>query len=254
MIDERPFSLEGRRAVVTGGARGLGLGMAKALAAAGAAVAVVARTATTVEQAIAEIGPKAVGIPFDVAGAAPMAELVDAAEAQLDGSVDIVLHAAGIQHREPAEMFNRDAWQRVLDVNLTAPFFLSQEIGRRQLEAGRAGSHIFVGSLTSHISVRDVVGYTASKSGIYGVLRNLSLEWSGRGIRANGIGPGYIQTEMTKALFDDTNRAQKILDRIPMGRYGTPEDMGGLAVFLASDASAYITGQLIMVDGGWSAS
>jgi NAD(P)-dependent dehydrogenase (short-subunit alcohol dehydrogenase family) len=140
-----------------------------------------------------------------------------------------------------------------LSVNLTAPFFLSQAVGRRQIEMGRHGSHIFVGSLTSMFSVRGVTAYTASKSGIYGVLRNLSTEWSGRGIRANGIGPGYIRTALTQALIDDPERGPQILNRIPMGRLGSREDMEGAAVFLASEASAYITGQMLMVDGGWSA-
>jgi NAD(P)-dependent dehydrogenase (short-subunit alcohol dehydrogenase family) len=228
--------------------------MARGLAEAGAAVALVARSESDLRSTAAAITGASVVVPADLSQVESLGELVDTVERELAGPVDIVLHAAGIQHREPAESFERADWERVLTLNLTVPFFLSQEIGRRQLRAQRPGSHIFVGSLTSHLSVRSVVAYTASKSGIYGVLRNLSLEWSGRDIRANGIGPGYIRTEITKELVDDPVRGQKLLDRIPMGRLGAPDDMIGTAVFLASDASSYVTGQLIMVDGGWSAS
>jgi 2-deoxy-D-gluconate 3-dehydrogenase len=248
------FSLEGKRAIVTGAGRGLGAAMAGGLAAAGATVALVSRSESELEQTSASLEGDTVVLPADVSDLGALVGLVDRAEAALGGAVDIVLHAAGVQHREPAEDFGRDEWQRVLDINLSAPFFLSQEIGRRQLEADRAGSHIFIGSLASQLSLRSTVAYTASKAGIYGVLRNLSLEWSSRGVRANGIGPGYIRTELTKALIDDPARGPKLLERIPMGRLGQPADMVGAAIFLASDASSYVTGQLLMVDGGWSAS
>lgn len=254
MADLSLFSLDGRRAIVTGAGRGLGAAMAEALATAGAKVALVARGAAELDVVAQRIGENAVAIPFDLSGGAGVSELVDSAETALAGPLDIVVHAAGIQHREPAETFASADWDRVLAVNLTAPFLLSQEIGRRQLQSGRPGSHIFIGSLTSSLSVPSVVAYTASKSGLYGVARNLSLEWSSRGIRANVIGPGYIRTQLTEALFDDPVRAAKLSDRIPIGRFGTPADMAGAVIFLASDASAYITGQLLMVDGGWSAS
>jgi NAD(P)-dependent dehydrogenase (short-subunit alcohol dehydrogenase family) len=111
-----------------------------------------------------------------------------------------------------------------------------------------------VGSLSSLLSIRGVTAYTASKSGVYGVVRNLSLEWSARSIRVNAIGPGYIRTQLTEALFADAEQRRRLMQRIPAGRFGTPQDLAGAAIFLASDASAYITGQLLMVDGGWSAS
>lgn len=246
------FTLKGRRVLVTGGGRGLGRAMAAGMSAAGGRVALVARTSQQVEQAVKEIGSNAAGVVGDVCSES-RSDLVDRVEEVLGGTIDVVLHAAGTQHRQPAEEFDRDAWDRVLDVNLTAPFLLSQEIGRRQLAAGQPGSHIFVGSLTSRLAVRDVIAYTASKSGLYGVARGLSEEWAGAGIRANAIGPGYFRTEMTDSLFHDADRYQKMLDRIPMGRFGDPEELAGTAVFLASDASSYITGQLLMVDGGWTA-
>ena len=248
------FSLEGKNALVTGAGRGLGAAMAKGLAEAGAAVALVARSEDALAETAAAISGRTSVIAFDLSELDGIPGLVDRAESTLGGPIDIVLHAAGTQYREPAETFPREAWERILSVNLSSPFLLSQEIGLRQLEAGQSGSHIFFGSLTSHLSVRSVVAYTASKSAIYGVVRNLSLEWSGRGVRVNGIGPGYIRTALTQDLVDDPVRGPKLLDRIPMGRLGKPEDMVGAVVFLASDASSYVTGQLVMVDGGWSAS
>ncbi|MCU1480695.1 MAG: short-chain dehydrogenase/reductase [Subtercola sp.] len=248
------FSLSGKRALVTGAGRGLGAAMARGLADAGARVALVSRNEAELTATAATIGENACVVVADISDSNQTLDLVDRVERALDGPIDIVLHAAGIQHREPAETFGRQAWDDVIATNLTAPFFLSQEIGGRQLTAGRTGSHIFIGSLTSHLSVRGVSAYTASKSGIYGILRNLSLEWSARGVRANGIGPGYIRTALTQSLVDDPDRYRQLLERIPMGRLGSPDDMAGAAVFLASDASSYITGQLLMVDGGWSAS
>lgn len=248
------FSLEGKRALVTGAGRGLGLAIASGLAQSGAHVALVSRSQDELRTAAEGIGSAAMAFPSDVSARGAAAPLLDEAEDGLGGGIDIVVHAAGVQHREPAESFDPDAWDRVISINLTAPFLLSQELGKRQLEQGRGGSHIFIGSLSSHLSLPSVVAYTASKAGIYGVLRNLSLEWAGRGIRVNGLGPGYIRTKLTEAVFNDAERKQRMLDRIPMNRFGEPEELAGAAVFLASDASSYITGQLLMVDGGWTAS
>ena len=248
------FSLEGKRALVTGAGRGLGLAIAAGLADAGAQVALVSRSQDELSKAAAGIGPAARAFPADVSIRGAAAPLLDDVETGLGGEIDIVVHAAGVQHREPAETFSADEWDRVININLTAPFLLSQELGKRQLSKGRPGSHIFIGSLSSQLSLPAVVAYTASKSGIYGVLRNLSLEWAERGIRVNGLGPGYIRTKLTEAVFNDSERKAGMLQRIPMNRFGEPEELAGAAVFLASDASSYITGQLLMVDGGWTAS
>lgn len=245
------FSLQGKRILVTGGGRGLGRALAEGLHNAGGQIALVSRTPEQVDAAARSIGSRAVGLPGDV-GTEDPAKLLDRVESVLDGPVDVVLHAAGIQHRQPAEEFDRSAWEQVLHVNLTAPFLLSQEIGRRQLVDGRHGSHIFIGSVTSRNFVPNVAAYMATKSGIDGVTRSLSGEWSGSGVRANAIGPGYFRTEMTEPLFRDKERYQKMLDRIPMGRFGNPEELVGAAVFLASDAASYVTGQMLMVDGGWT--
>ncbi|MGI8394626.1 glucose 1-dehydrogenase [Leucobacter sp. W1038] len=247
------FSLQGRRALVTGAGRGIGAGLATGFAQAGAQVALVARNQDQLDQVAAEIGPATHALPFDVSHTAGISQLVDEAETALGGGIDIVLHAAGIQHREPAAEFDATEWQRVIDINLSAPFFLSQEIGRRQLERGSQGSHIFIASLGTTLGLPQIVAYTASKSGVMGVVRTLSLEWARHGIRVNGLGPGYVQTELTKAVFEDPERKQAMLSRIPMNRFSMPEDLAGAAVFLASDASSYLTGQLMMVDGGWTA-
>lgn len=248
------FSLHGKRALVTGAGRGLGRAMAEGLAGAGAQVALVSRTSTEIHEAATAIGERAVAHPADVSSSTDMPGLLDSIEDQLGGGVDIVLHGAGIQHRAPAVEFEREQWDRIISTNLTAPFLLSQEIGRRQMQRGQGGSHIFIGSLTSHISIPDVVAYTASKSGVYGVVRALSTEWAHHGIRVNGIGPGYFRTKLTEAVFADPERQQKMIDRIPMQRFGEPDDLSGAAVFLASSAAGYITGQLLMVDGGWLSS
>lgn len=254
MSTGNPFSLEGKRALVTGAGRGLGFAIANGLAQAGAQVALVSRSEDELQTAADAIGPAAAAFPADVAARGAASPLLNDVEKGLGGGIDIVVHAAGVQHREPAESFDADEWERVISINLTAPFLLSQELGKRQLEKGSTGSHIFIGSLSSHLSLPSVVAYTASKSGIYGVLRNLSLEWAGRGIRVNGLGPGYIRTKLTEAVFTDADRKARMLQRIPMNRFGEPEELAGAAVFLASDASSYITGQLLMVDGGWTAS
>lgn len=251
-MSTQAFSLQGRRAVVTGGGRGLGKAIAAGLAGAGATVAVVSRTAADVDDAADELGENVVPMALDVAGG-DVVSMVDAMEDALGGVIDILVHAAGVQHREPAEEFAAEEWERVMRINLTAPFRLSQEVGSRQLAGELRGSHIFIGSLTSLLSIQDAAAYTASKSGVYGLVRALSTEWSGRNIRVNGIGPGYFRTALTETVFADEKRYQKMLDRIPMGRFGEPDELAGAAIFLASDASSYITGQLLMIDGGWTA-
>jgi NAD(P)-dependent dehydrogenase (short-subunit alcohol dehydrogenase family) len=246
------FSLDGKRALVTGAGRGLGAAMAGALAEAGAQVALVSRSEDQVARTAEQIGARAFALPADVSDPASFASLVDRTETALDGPIDIVLHAAGVQHRNPASQFGRAEWDRVIAVNLSAPFFLSQEIGRRQIDDDRRGSHIFIGSLGSHLGLQNVVAYTASKSGVLGLIHTLAVEWAARGIRVNGIGPGYFPTELTKDLLADDERRERMLQRIPMGRFGEADDLCGAVVYLASDASSYMTGQLLMVDGGWT--
>ncbi|WIY81410.1 SDR family oxidoreductase [Propionimicrobium sp. PCR01-08-3] len=245
------FKLDGRRAIVTGGGRGIGQAMAQALGEAGAQVALVARTASQLRESTEQV-PNSVAVAADVM-TVDAAALLDDCEDALGGPADIIVHAAGFQHREPAVDFPREEWDRILQVHLTAPFLISQELGRRQIDAGRPGSHIFIGSLNNFQSVvPDIVAYAAAKSGIGGVVRAFSKEWSGKGIRCNGIAPGWVHTALTETLFSDWQRAKSINDRIPMGRLAEPSELGSVALFLASDASSYITGQMLVVDGGWT--
>lgn len=247
------FSLEGRRALVTGAGRGIGRAIAVGLAQAGCELVLTARSADQLDSTRDEISPQMSGrtLAFNLSDSNAIPGFLDRAEQ--DGPLDIIVHSAGTQHREAAVTFPRSAWDQVIAVNLTAPFLLSQELGRRQLERGQSASHIFVASLTSVLGLPDLVAYNAAKSGLMGVVRALSREWSQYGIRVNGVSPGYVETSMTKDLFADPARRSKLLDRIPMGQFGTPDQLAGPTIFLASDAARYVTGQLLIVDGGWAA-
>lgn len=239
------FSLDGRRALVTGAGRGLGQGVAIALGQAGAHVTLVARTPEQLEETAAQVEHSEV-LAGDVLEGASIVE-----RAEASGPIDIVVHCAGTTHRSSAVDFPAEEWERVIAVNLTAPFAISQELGRRQLARGQKGSHIFIASLAANIGLPNMAAYAASKTGLLGVVRALSTEWAGSGIRANAISPGYIPTALNKAVFDDPVRTAQLLARIPAGEFGTPAAIAYPAVFLASDASYYITGQQLVVDGGW---
>lgn len=222
--------------------------MAQGLAEAGAHVAAFARTPVQ-----DELGSGVFNLVGDVADTAHLGGLVDEAERVLGGTVDSVVHAAGVQHRAPAVDFPLDEWERLVKVNLTAPFFLSQEVARRQSGADVEGSHVFVASLTSTLGLPNIAAYGATKSGVMGIVRSLAVEWAAHGIRVNAIGPGYFRTALTESLFQNDEAHKGLMKRIPQKRFGDPDDLTGALVFLASDASAYITGQLLMVDGGWTA-
>ena len=184
---------------------------------------------------------------MSVARTAALAETVTAR----CGTVHIVAHFAGTQRRRPAFEITPDDWDHVLGVNLAAPFFLSCRLAERMHGLGVVGRHIFVGSLTTHIGIRHVAPYAASKSGLMGVVRSLAVEWASTGTTVNAVIPGYFETELTKDLFADPERRAWVRSRIPMERIGTPDDVAGVVVFLASDAARYVTGQEIIVDGGW---
>jgi gluconate 5-dehydrogenase/2-deoxy-D-gluconate 3-dehydrogenase len=170
------------------------------------------------------------------------------------GPVDVVVHAAGVQVRKPALDLAWDEWQAVMSVNVASAFFLSTSLMTRQPEGHRCSRHIFVASLTSSIGLPDTSAYAASKSAVLGVVRSLAVEWAPLGATVNAVQPGYFRTELTEALFADARHRERIESRIPMGRTGTAADLGGAVVFLASDAAGYVTGQSIVVDGGWLAS
>jgi 2-dehydro-3-deoxy-D-gluconate 5-dehydrogenase len=248
-----PFSLADRVALVTGARRGIGLAMAEALAAAGADVvgvsASIERDGGAVRERVEGHGRSFWAFEADLAQRDATAELLSRVRA-LRRPVDILFCNAGSIHRAPAAEHPDDAWDRVLEVNLTAPFHLARALGSDMVERGR-GKIVFTASLLSFQGGITVPGYTASKHAIAGVTKALANEWAPHGVNVNAIAPGYIATDNTQALRDDPVRSRAILERIPAGRWGRPDDIAGAAVFLASPASDYVNGTVLVVDGGW---
>lgn len=244
------FDLTGSLAVVTGASRGIGLGMAVALANAGADIIGVSTALTpgsAVETAVREAGRSFEGLSCDFSDEAAVRALAD----ELAGrGVDILVNNAGTIRRSPAAEHPLEWWDEVLRVDLTSQFVLTQAVARGMLERGR-GKIVFTASLLSFQGGITVPGYAAAKSGIAGLTRALSNEWSGRGVTVNAIAPGYIATDNTQALQDDPDRSRSILERIPVGRWGVADDLAGATVFLCSPASDYVTGVVLPVDGGW---
>ena len=247
-----PFDLTGRVAVVTGANTGIGQGIALALAAAGADIAAVGRTPAeeTVEKARA-LGRRAEIISADLSTIEPVNRVVDEAVDKL-GGLDILVNNAGIIRRADSLDFTEEDWDAVIDTNLKSVFFLCQAAVRHMVGQGR-GKIINIASMLTFQGGIRVPSYTASKSGIGGLTKLLANEWAAKGINVNAIAPGYIATNNTAALQADEQRNRSIMERIPAGRWGSPDDMGGAAVFLASSASDYVQGHILAVDGGWLA-
>lgn len=248
------FSLAGRTALVTGAGRGLGRGMALGLAEAGADVVLAGRTVETLESVAREIGAlgrEALPVVADVTSPADQDQLVRLAMGRF-GRIDVLVNNAGATFRTPSEDYPEEQWDRVMNVNLKGPFQLMQQVGRVMIAQG-GGSIINVGSLIAVIGMPNIPAYAASKAGIEELTRCLAVEWAKHHIRVNAITPGYFRTDMTAGLDQDPDRGPKIALRIPMKRWGEPADLKGVVVFLASDASAYVTGVSIPVDGGWLA-
>ncbi len=247
-----PFDLSGQTAVVTGANTGIGQGIAIALAEAGADIAAVGRTTPTeTAAAVTATGRRFEFIEADL-GAKGVAEpVISEAVARL-GGVDILINNAGIIRRADSVDFTEEDWDAVIDVNLKTTFFLCQAAGKVMLAKGR-GKIVNIASLLSFQGGVRVASYTASKHGVAGLTKLLANEWAARGVNVNAIAPGYVVTNNTEALRQDENRSRQILERIPAGRWGRPDDLGGAAVFLASSASDYIHGTVLAVDGGWLA-
>jgi len=248
-----PFSLEGKAALVTGANTGLGQGIAVALAEAGADIDVAGFVPPTETEAIVrKLGRKFVNIDANLMTIEPVARIVAEAVKGL-GKLDILVNNAGMIRRADALEFSEKDWDDVMNVNLKAAFFLCQAAGRQFVKQGTGGKIINIASMLSFQGGIRVPSYTASKSGIAGITRLLANEWASKNICVNAIAPGYMATDNTQQLRDDPARAKAILDRIPAGRWGTPADVGGTAVFLASAAADYLNGAIIPVDGGWLA-
>jgi len=246
------FKLEGKTAIVTGAARGLGQGMAIGLAEAGADILGVDVIAPLDETRgrVEDLGRRFAEVRADLSGTADIERILDTAEKEL-GSFDILVNNAGIIRRHPAHEFPMEDWDAVINVNLRTLFFLTQAFGKALIAGKRPGKVVNVCSMLSFSGGILVAPYTASKSGVAGITRLLGNEWAKYGINVNGIAPGYMATDNTAALQADPERTREILSRVPMDRWGTPEDLRGAVVFLASEASDYITGTIIRVDGGW---
>lgn len=248
-----PFDLSGRTALVTGANTGIGQGIAVALAAAGAKVVAAGRSAMDETLGlIAEAGGAGLALRADLQQPGIAGRVTEQA-AELAGPLDILVNNAGIIRRADALDFSESDWDEVMNLNLKASFFLAQAFARAALAAGRGGRIVNIASLLSFQGGIRVASYTASKSGLAGLTRLLACEWAAKGINVNAIAPGYIESNNTEALRADPDRNTAILGRIPAGRWGRPSDIGGAAVFLASDAAAYVHGAVIPVDGGWLA-
>jgi 2-deoxy-D-gluconate 3-dehydrogenase len=247
------FSLEGQAALVTGANTGLGQAIAVGLARAGADIVAVGRSAPDeTAKMVADVGRKLHAISADLGSTEPIARVVFEAYAAA-GRLDILVNNAGIIRRADSVDFTEDDWDAVMDTNLKTAFFLSQAVAKRWVGAGRGGKIIQVASMLSFQGGVRVPSYTASKSGLAGLTKALANEWAAKGINVNAIAPGYFVSNNTEALRADETRSRQIMERIPAGRWGQPEDLAGVAVFLASKASDYMHGAIVPVDGGWLA-
>lgn len=247
------FDLSGKTALVTGCTRGIGRAMALALAEAGAGIVGVSASlqpsGSDIGRDVTAIGRPFTGYAADFSDRKELHAFVEKVKAD-HPEIDILVNNAGTILREPAVGHSDEYWDRVLETNLDAPFVLSREIGRDMVERG-SGKIIFTASLLSFQGGITVPGYAASKHGLLGLTKALANEWAGKGVNVNGIAPGYISTDNTEALRNDPVRSKQILDRIPAGRWGRPDDFNGAVVFLASAASDYVHGTVLTVDGGW---
>jgi len=248
------FRLDGQAALVTGAASGLGAAFARGLAQAGADLVVTSRQRERLDETIAAIerlGRRCVPVVCDMEDAGEVRALIGAAEESL-GRLDILVNSAGTTHRDHPEDFPEEAWERVIRVNLTAVFVACQEAGRRMTER-RRGKIINVASMLSFTGGLYVPAYAASKGGVAQLTKALSNEWAKYNVQVNAIAPGYFPTEMTRSIYEDPVRHEEILSRIPAGRWGDPSELQGAIVFLASAASDYVSGHVLVVDGGWLA-
>ena len=248
------FDLSGKTALVTGGNGGIGLGIARGLAGAGANIVVAARNQAKTDQAvggISSLGVGALGVPMDVLDENSVAEGVSAAVSEF-GSIDILVNNAGIGIRKPPQDYSLVEWQQVVGINLDGTFLCSREVYPHMKSAG-GGKIINIGSMTSVFGSDWVAAYSASKGGVVQLTKSLAVAWAADNIQVNAILPGWIHTDLTAPIRNQfTERYEYIRSRIPHGRWGEPDEMGGAAVFLASAASDYVTGVSLPVDGGYT--
>lgn len=249
------FDLSGQRVWVTGASRGLGRAIALGFAAAGARVALTARTPEAVRQVAAEItclGSEPLVLVGSVSDEEAVTAAVDALRQEW-GGVDALVNCAGVSPTfKRAELVEAQEWRHVLDVNVTGTFLCAREAGRLMLEAG-SGAVVNISSIHGQVGMARMSAYSASKGAVDALTRTLALEWAERGVRVNTLSPGYFETDMTEALRDSDKWREHLLSKIPLGRFGVPEEIVSAALFLASDASGFMTGSNVVVDGGWTA-
>ena len=249
------FSLSGKTGLIIGASRGLGQGMARALAEAGADLALVARTVSSLEEFAEEmkgLHRECLILPSDVSKPSETQAMVNRV-IEAFGKIDILINSQGTQVRKPVLEITEQDWDGLMSVNLKSVFFSCKAVGREMVKQGK-GKIINVASLTSVIGVPNISIYGASKGGVAQLTKALAVEWAPYHINVNAVLPGYYKTTLTADLFKNEERAKWIISRIPLGRTGLPEDLAGTVVFLSSEASDYITGQIIPVDGGWLSS
>jgi len=246
------FDLTGKKAIVTGGASGLGRGLVEGLHEAGAEVAIIDITdqIDAIANEIGRSGAKVFGIKGNLGDREQLTQAFQASVAKLDGTLDILVNCAGIQRRNSCVDFTAKDWDDVIELNLSVTFLLSQMAGRIMRDKNK-GKIINIASMLCFFGGYTVPAYAASKGGVAQLTKAFSNEWASLGINVNAIAPGYMDTPLNTAIMADQERNSKILSRIPAGRWGTPEDLKGLIIFLASDSSNYINGAIIPVDGGY---
>jgi len=246
------FDLTGRVAVVTGASRGLGQTFARALARAGADLVITSRTLESLrpfEREVLELGRRVVPLELDVRNEQSIRAMAEAAARAFDGRLDILVNNAGCNVRKPAVDVTWDDWNLILDTNLRGAFFVAQAVARHMLPR-RSGRIINIGSVTSVFGYGGLGPYGASRGGIRQLTMSLADDWGPHGVTVNCLAPGWFRTEQNKVMYDDPEWVSYLVERIPLKRPGRVEDLEGAVIFLASDASAYITGQTLLVDGG----
>ncbi len=248
------FDLTGRVALVTGGSKGLGYAMARALAGAGAEIVITSRhldeATEAVERITAETGRDGLALERDVTVREQVEDMTRQAMDRF-GKVDILVNNAGINIRKPLLEFTDDEWHQVMDVNINGPFLCSQAVGRHMVAQGY-GRVINIASMLSFVTIPGRAAYSSSKAALIQITRTLALEWAQSGVTVNAICPGPFETPLNRVLMNDPEAYQAFLAKIPLGRWGQPEELGGLVVYLASEGSAFMTGAALVIDGGWT--
>ena len=252
MVIEK-FSLKGKSGIVTGGGSGIGKGIATGLVQAGAEIVIIGRRKERLEEAAQEIrrfGGPVIPVQADISKMGDIRGLVNRTVKEF-GKIDFLVNNAGTIRRNPPEDYSEEDWDEVININLKGSFFLAQAVAREMISRKRRGKIINISSIVAVGGARRIPAYAASKGGLMQLTKSMANDWAQYNILVNAIGPGWVNTELTEPLRQDEERFAGITNRIPLGRWAEPEDLAGVAIFLASDASDYITGQTIFVDGGW---